>query len=361
MTVEVLRLETTAKDLKAASERDKQTYSVVPYRGKHGESRRPIYIECTRAGVVFHPDRLEMSMGSNSANVRAEVERRVARQKEYLASIKARTDDKPYLMLLVRPDGITPYYEIQSALRGLEVELGYEFVDGGWVFDFSKDADTPLPSPPVAGPAPKVTPLPVRGTGSSAVALLPANGGSAGGTRPDDGLGGGLFGRPSGSGTGGSGGSGVGPGLGSGTPPRFPPVPFREGGPSGGATGGGTGISSLPGGSSGTSGAGGTGFTGSVTHGGLSGPGGGAGLATGPIGPGGNGPGGPTDPGAAGGPGGAGGLGAGSSAGGFPGSPSGGATGPGIGSGAANPSNADSMRGVGNADSGAAARYRHCG
>ena len=30
--------------MKAARERERQTYSVVPYQGKHGESRRPLYV-----------------------------------------------------------------------------------------------------------------------------------------------------------------------------------------------------------------------------------------------------------------------------------------------------------------------------
>src|SRR5262249_18019693 len=46
MTKDVAHLERALADLKAARERDRQTYSVVPYRGRHGESRRPLYVEC---------------------------------------------------------------------------------------------------------------------------------------------------------------------------------------------------------------------------------------------------------------------------------------------------------------------------
>src|SRR5260370_10749242 len=42
MTADLLQLEATFKNLKEAREREKQTYSVVPYRGKYGESRRPL-------------------------------------------------------------------------------------------------------------------------------------------------------------------------------------------------------------------------------------------------------------------------------------------------------------------------------
>src|SRR5208337_3695474 len=54
MSGELVRLEQTLKELQAARQRDSHTYSVIPYKGKSGESRRPIYIECARNVVVFH-------------------------------------------------------------------------------------------------------------------------------------------------------------------------------------------------------------------------------------------------------------------------------------------------------------------
>src|SRR5262245_1655631 len=80
MTSDLARLERAVKDLKDDRKRDAQTYSVVPYRGKHGEARRPLYVECAAGGLVFHPDRKAVSAEA-PAEVRAEVERRVALQK----------------------------------------------------------------------------------------------------------------------------------------------------------------------------------------------------------------------------------------------------------------------------------------
>jgi hypothetical protein len=189
MRADLARLEATVKDLKDAREREKQTYSVVPYHGKHGESRRPLYVECMRNGVVFHPDGVEVPVGPNPAAARAEVERRIAKQREYLASIQAKADDKPYLMLLVRPDGITSYYELQSAVHGLDLEFGYEFVDAAWIFDFPKQDVRPAAPPVVAGlGAPtKVTPG-VGGVksdaGGVAIAKLPPDRTAPAGTAP---------------------------------------------------------------------------------------------------------------------------------------------------------------------------------
>ena len=50
----------------------------------------------------------------------AEVLRRVARQKEIIQTGGGTADQTPYLMLLVRPEGIPAYYLFQAALRGLE-------------------------------------------------------------------------------------------------------------------------------------------------------------------------------------------------------------------------------------------------
>jgi tetratricopeptide (TPR) repeat protein len=138
MTADLLQLEAALKDLKEARERDRQTFSVVPYNGKYGGNHRPFYIECTNRGVIFHPERVTVPVALDPAAARGEVERRIAQQKEYLASIKANTDGKPYLLLLVRPDGISSYYQMQSAVRGLDLEFGYEFVDANWILDFSK-------------------------------------------------------------------------------------------------------------------------------------------------------------------------------------------------------------------------------
>src|SRR5438105_2428888 len=76
MTADLLQLERALAGLKAARERERQTYSVIPYRGRRGESRRPLYVECGPAGVVFHPERLPMSPAADPDAVRAEVERR---------------------------------------------------------------------------------------------------------------------------------------------------------------------------------------------------------------------------------------------------------------------------------------------
>src|SRR6516225_7232864 len=52
---ELDQLERTLYDLQAVKRRDKETYSLVPYHGKRGANRKPIYVECTAYSLVFHP------------------------------------------------------------------------------------------------------------------------------------------------------------------------------------------------------------------------------------------------------------------------------------------------------------------
>src|SRR5262249_45838810 len=55
--MELAELERAFLQLRALKEREKQIYSVVPYRGKRGDMRPPIYIECVGDGVIFHPEK----------------------------------------------------------------------------------------------------------------------------------------------------------------------------------------------------------------------------------------------------------------------------------------------------------------
>jgi hypothetical protein len=176
---EAVRLGRALAARKEGRKRDEQTYSVVPYRGKHGEARRPLYVECTAGGWVFHPEGFAVP-GSDSSRARAEVERRSAR----------RGEAKPYLLLLVRPDGVQNYYRLQSALRGLGAEYGYEFVDAGWRFDFpEEDEVSRVPGSARAGGAARSAPArapaslpPARPGGTSAAGGAPGGGQGPGGS-----------------------------------------------------------------------------------------------------------------------------------------------------------------------------------
>ena len=187
MTLDLLQMEQALKDLKAAKKREQHTFSVIPYHGRRGENRQPIYVECTAEGVIFHPERRAMPVtarevlvgrnqpGDAPDDVRSEVERRIARQHAKKAGSASAANTTPYLLLLVRPDGIHNYLALQAVLRDLTddkenpLQFGYEFIDADWVLDFPTDEDQPNAQPWMATTkTPSATPsaAPIR-TGSS--------------------------------------------------------------------------------------------------------------------------------------------------------------------------------------------------
>src|SRR5207245_6634170 len=54
MTADLMNLEQTLADLTALRKRERQTFSLVPYKGYRGENRKPVYLECTATGWTLH-------------------------------------------------------------------------------------------------------------------------------------------------------------------------------------------------------------------------------------------------------------------------------------------------------------------
>jgi hypothetical protein len=138
LTAELVKLEQTVADLKSLRQKQQRTYSLVPYRGRRGDNRWPIYVECTASSLIFHPDRWTLpATDSGGSAILAEVDRRIRRQQS--ANGDATEKQTPYLLLLVRPDGIMTYYRTLQSLRGLQIDFGYEFVEPDWVLSFPEN------------------------------------------------------------------------------------------------------------------------------------------------------------------------------------------------------------------------------
>src|SRR5262249_47025282 len=163
LTADLVQLEQTLADLKALRARDKQKYSLVPYKGRRGDNRRPLYLECTASGLVFHPDRLTLEGANMSAqNIRTEVEKRLARRRGAGTAANGK-DDQSYLLMLVRPTGIETYYQTLAALEGVKVDFGYEMIEPDWVLDFPEHEDAIAPQPWMSVGRPKASSPPAPG------------------------------------------------------------------------------------------------------------------------------------------------------------------------------------------------------
>lgn len=291
---ELAELEIAFQQLLAVKEREKEVHSLVPYHGKRGDSRTPIYIECVRDGVIFHPDdKIVQGYDFTPGTIRIEVERRGG------PLVPPRLSDAAnkgaYVLFLVRPSGIGSYYLAQSALKGYRLDFGYELIDQNWELDFggtrivnngpigmpARRSEMPIDARQMTEP-----PLPIYGGGSGPPS---GNFGPGPGSRqqtagsqtgigpPSTGFGSGSIGIPAPGGGvpgfgvgGGSGGPGVGPAF---VPISriLPPVPIAS------TEGPGSGMPGYPGGA------------GPYPPNGTSSPGGGAGAnpQAGPPNPGG--------------------------------------------------------------------------
>lgn len=148
LTRELLELEHTLDAMKRLKQQQQPTYSLVPYRGQRGANRLPIYVECTRDGLAFLPDgdRL-IGDGLDLSRIRTEVERRhgpLIKQKKLDPFRPNPADEQPYVLFLIRPDGVGSYYRGQNALRGFQIDFGYELVDADWKLDVPNER-SPLP------------------------------------------------------------------------------------------------------------------------------------------------------------------------------------------------------------------------
>jgi hypothetical protein len=207
LNAQVAELESVLEQLKALKRSEHRTYSLVPYHGKRGDTRNPIYVECVSSGLILHPDRTVLEgLDFNAATLREEVERR-AGGLERAAKKKNKEADSgpprgPYVLFLIRPDGIHSYYHALGYLRGFEIDFGYEVVDQDWLLDFSdqvagappwdKTPRTPVATvkPPPVRPAAPLVPQPIAAPGT---ATGTSGGGSATGV-PGTGTGGGPAG-----------------------------------------------------------------------------------------------------------------------------------------------------------------------
>lgn len=193
MTRRLQELEAALALLKAAREQQKKTVSVVPYFGKQGTNLRPLYVECSAAGLIFHPDKKTVA-AELPGPLRAEFEQRFAWHKQ------GQPESQPYVLFLIRPNGIEGYYAAKEALPRSDCQFGYEMVDADWALEAPADALPP--------PNQQLVTNPRIGTGGGPGTGASGHGGSGTGTarRPPAGAGGagepgpGPLGTPGGTG-----------------------------------------------------------------------------------------------------------------------------------------------------------------
>lgn len=132
-----LQSEIDAKKRELVEEIEKQkkkkpAFAILPYSGKNGTTRRPIYIECTSQGLVLQPEGISIAnrdlIPPGPGNPLSTA-LRMMRQVYSNADAKYGISQSPYPLLLVRPDGIEAYARAREAMSDWDDQFGYELID----------------------------------------------------------------------------------------------------------------------------------------------------------------------------------------------------------------------------------------
>ena len=166
LTEKIVSMELILKELKASIDKSKFAYSIVPYFGKNGLNRKPLYIECNENGILLFPDKTLIPLNDESDNLKIELLNRTSQLREFLLQTLGPKDSTPYLMILVRPGGITNYWKLQSVIKPMDIDFGYELVDKIWVLDIPADQSAPSPANLAAMIKPMPIPKPIPAPGN---------------------------------------------------------------------------------------------------------------------------------------------------------------------------------------------------
>src|SRR4029078_10878375 len=113
-------------------------YALIPYDGRSGTRRRPIYVECTDFGVLIQPEGLllkaeDFSGPLGPGNPLDSALRAIRDHWERTAGNKA---GQPYPLLVVRPSGVIAFDVARAAIRAWDDEWGYELISDDKQLDF---------------------------------------------------------------------------------------------------------------------------------------------------------------------------------------------------------------------------------
>lgn len=104
-------------------ENEGPTIRLVPYKGKAGTEKIPVYVECKEYAIVIYPEKVVINK-TNISNDNTYI-------RKLTKNLKQNTD-KRYALFLIHPTGFETYYEIRSIILEYDINIGYEPVDADW-------------------------------------------------------------------------------------------------------------------------------------------------------------------------------------------------------------------------------------
>lgn len=140
---QIKELESALEKLQKEAEKDAKSYAIVPYRGKNGTFRRPIYIECVGDKVIIQPEGVVLTANDfavDRPDNPMDVAMRVVRQ-YYVETEQIARGTEPYPLVIVRPSGVEAYNAAMRSMGNWVREFGYELVDEDWKIEYHEPSD----------------------------------------------------------------------------------------------------------------------------------------------------------------------------------------------------------------------------
>ena len=216
-----------AAQIADATEQNDQ-FQVVPFDPQTGTTRRPIFIECSAAGIRFlQEDILITAKDLEGFTPKANpIAAGTGALINYWNAINLkqrnpRSEPEPYVLILVRPEGVVAYYVALRMLEPIRTSQGYELIEESTVLKMpevdsgAKTACQAAVSRLFAERENIARSALMTGSGGSVFGGAPGRRGSGGGGPGGGGAGGGPGGGVAGNSGSGSGGPGGGPMFGA--------------------------------------------------------------------------------------------------------------------------------------------------
>jgi uncharacterized protein YoxC len=116
-----------------AKKKDRRpAFAIMPYTGRSGTTRRPVYIECIKDKVIIQPEGIVIEnkdlVPPGPGNPLATA-LRVLRNAYTERDAQYGFTQPPYPLLIIRPDGIESYARARTAMSSWDDQFGYELVE----------------------------------------------------------------------------------------------------------------------------------------------------------------------------------------------------------------------------------------
>ncbi len=138
-TEALARSEEDLKRLRQEIASKPRSYAIVPFQGRDGTFRKPMFIECRDNKVVLQPEGIELNESDFLAADRPDnaLDSALRAARQYMVETnQLGRDEEPYPLFVVRPSGIDIFGVAKSSLGTWSGDFGYELMEENVVIDY---------------------------------------------------------------------------------------------------------------------------------------------------------------------------------------------------------------------------------